>query len=202
MNQVAFYIKIYKWAIARGYIRHICWSVSFQKFFSYCFIHNWIKKLISFIYLKVKNQILLIKTFCIFTKVYPVRCCIFFNLDEKNSMERLRTECFFGKITQKERIIKRMAEAKGTFLRPFNKLACFPWDHYKQWSEEYLIISGKRRMTKLLGFIHRLKRTVKFHTSDFRNKLTDSNSSNGRAIINSTEMFCSIALFTWPFWRI
>ena len=54
-------------------------------------------------------------------------------------------------------------------------------------------------MTKLLGFIHRLKRTVKFHTSDFRNKLTDSNSSNGRAIINSTEMFCSIALFTWPF---
>ena len=41
-------------------------------------------------------------------------------------MERLRTECFFGKITQKERIIKRMAEAKGTFLRPFNKLACFP----------------------------------------------------------------------------
>ena len=46
-------------------------------------------------------------------------------------------------------------------------------------------------MTKLLGFIHRLKRTV--------NKLKDSNSSNGRTIINSTEMFCSIALFTWPF---
>ena len=59
-------------------------------------------------------------------KVYPVRCCILFNLDEKNSMERHRTECFFGKITQKERIIKRMAEAKGTFWRPFNKLACFP----------------------------------------------------------------------------
>ena len=41
-------------------------------------------------------------------------------------MERLRTECFFGKITQKERIINRMAEAKGTFLTPFNELACFP----------------------------------------------------------------------------
>ena len=48
-------------------------------------------------------------------------------------------------------------------------------------------------MTKLLGFIHRLKRTVKYHTSErrhsLRNKLTDSNSSNGRTIINSTEIF-------------
>ena len=77
-----------------------------------------------------------------------------------------------------------MVEAKGRFLRPFNKLACFPWDHYKQWSEEYLIILGKRRMTKLLGFIHRLERTVKYHTSEtrhsLRNKFTDSNSRNGR----------------------
>lgn len=125
MNQVAFYIKIYKMSYSSGVYSPYLLISKFSKVFLLLF-YTQLNQKINFLYIsKVKNQILLIKTFCIFTKVYPVRCCIFFNLDEKNSMERLRTECFFGKITQKERIIKRMAEAKGTFLRPFNKLACF-----------------------------------------------------------------------------
>lgn len=83
MNQVAFYIKIYKMSYSSGVYSPYLLISKFSKVFLLLF-YTQLNQKINFLYIsKVKNQILLIKTFCIFTKVYPVRCCIFLNLDEK-----------------------------------------------------------------------------------------------------------------------